>query len=250
MNDDDLILYYYDDGLDDAEHAAIAAALENDPALAARYRELRLSLERFDEPPVIRPPAQAVARWHRSIEGAAAGERAARPTGRAWHLPSFAWGAVAAALVGAVAIGIYFEDRGSPAPPVAGTTPEIPLENQPPILTELPAVMPASFARGVQVHLRESRQGIIRLAADPDADRTLLVRDILRQNRLFEQAARDNGSEDIARVLRAFEPVLLRLASEDVSDEDAAALRAKLAFELNVMLTKMERRESDGTKSI
>lgn len=250
MNDDDLILYYYNDGLDDAERAAIEAALDDDPTLAARYRELRLSLERFDEMPAIRPPEQAVARWHRSIERAAAAERAARPTGRAWHLPSFAWGAVAAALIGAVAIGIYLDDRVPPARPIAGTTPETQIDSRPLNVTEIPAAMPASFSRGVQVHLRDSRQGIIRLAADPDADRTLLVMDILRQNRLFEQAARDNGSEDIARVLRAFEPVLLRLASEDVSDEDAAALKAKLAFELNVMLTKMERRESDGTESI
>ena len=246
MNDDDLILYYYGDGLDEGERAAIENALEHDAALAARYRELRLSLERFDQGPVIPPPAQAVARWHRSIERAAAGGRAARPAGRAWHLPSFAWGAVAAALVGAVAIGIYLEDRGPPATPVADTTVKVPTGIQPP----LAQAMPVSFSRGVQVHLRESRQGIIRLAADPDADRTLLVMDILRQNRLFEQAARDNGSEDIARVLRAFEPVLLRLASEDVSEEDAAALRAKLAFELNVMLTKMAQRESDGTESI
>ena len=246
MNDDDLILYYYDDGLDDAGRAAIAAALENDAALAERYRELRLSLDCFDDRPVIRPPAQAVARWHRSIERAAAGQRAARPARRAWHLPSFAWGAVAAALVAAVAIGIYVEDPGPPTAPIAGTTAEIPVHELPPV----PAAMPASFSRGVQVHLRESRQGIIRLATDPEADRKLLVMDILRQNRLFEQAARDNGSEDVARVLRAFEPVLLRLASEDVSDRDAAALRAKLAFELNVMLTKMEQRESDGSKSI
>ena len=246
MNDDDLILYYYNDGLDDAERAAIGAALENDAALAARYRELRLSLERFGEPPMIRPPAPAVARWHRSIERAAAGERTARPTVRAWHLPSFAWGAVAAALIAVLAIGMLLEDSAPPATPVADTTVELPIETRP----SAPRAMPASFSRGVQVHLRESRQGIIRLAADPDADRALLVMDILRQNRLFEQAARDNGSEDIARVLRAFEPVLLRLASEDVSEEDAAALRAKLAFELNVMLTKMEQRESDGTESI
>ena len=246
MNDNDLILYYYDDGLDEIERAAIATALENDAELAERYRELRRSLERFDERPVIRPPAEAVARWHRSLEHAAASERAARPNIRAWHLPSFAWGALAAALVGAVAIGIYLEDRGPSATPVADTAPEIPIHDQPPMT----AAVPASFSRGVQVHLRESRQGIIRLAADPNADRSLLVTDILRQNRLFEQAARDNGSDDIARVLRAFEPVLLRLASEDVSDEDAAALKAKLAFELNVMLTKMEQGESHGSKSI
>ena len=45
MNDDTLILYYYDDGLTDKEKADIAAALEADSELAARYAELCRDLD-------------------------------------------------------------------------------------------------------------------------------------------------------------------------------------------------------------
>jgi len=90
----------------------------------------------------------------------------------------------------------------------------------------------------------------MRLPAGEAADRRMLIGDIVRQNRLFERAARDNNAEDLARVLRAFEPILQRLAREDLSAEDAAALKAKLTFELNVMLTKISANESDDHESI
>jgi hypothetical protein len=48
-------------------------------------------------------------------------------------------------------------------------------------------------------------------------------------------------------VLRAFEPILLRLAATDIAPEDAEALRAQLAFELKIMLTKLERGSSKET---
>ena len=72
---------------------------------------------------------------------------------------------------------------------------------------------------------------------------------IIDQNRLFERAAEQNDSQKLARVLRAFEPVLLQLAAEDLAPEDAEALRAQLAFELNVMLTKLSRDTSKETHS-
>ncbi len=74
-----------------------------------------------------------------------------------------------------------------------------------------------------------------------------MVNQIINQNRLFERAAEQNDADDLARVLRAFEPVLVRLAEEDLSDAEAEALRAKLAFELNVMLTKLSRDASNVT---
>lgn len=248
MNDDTLILYYYHDGLSDAERAAVEAALENDASLRERYRALRRSLDRFNDPPAERAPARTVSRWHRSIEHAAAGEHGGNtPTGGGWHFPSFAWGALAASLVAAVvAVGLYFGDEATPVPSIADGTERLGLDDR----SRGQLTTPVSFSRGLQVHLRESREDILRLAPHGNGDRTTLVMDIVRQNRLFERAARQHGAGDVARVLRAFEPVLLRLASEDTGAEDAAALRAKLGFELKVMLTKMAQSESDDTDSI
>jgi hypothetical protein len=90
----------------------------------------------------------------------------------------------------------------------------------------------------------------MRLSADGGVDRQLLIEAIMRQNRQFERAALEHDAGDVARVLRAFEPVLLRLASEDTGAEDAAALKAKLVFELNVVLTKMAAGPSEGSQSI
>ena len=47
MNDDQLILYYYDDGLSARERQGIAAALEENPQLAARYAVLCQDLDGF-----------------------------------------------------------------------------------------------------------------------------------------------------------------------------------------------------------
>lgn len=247
MNDETLILYYYGDGLSDDERAAVETALQDDASVRERYRALRRSLDRFTELPAEPVPAHAAARWHRSIERAAAGQRVEKQsTGSGWHFPSFAWGALAAALVAAVVVGLYLGDGTTPVPPpIADSRDGIDDGRSPAHDTA-----PVSFSRGLQLHLRESREDILRLAADGNTDRTMLIMDIMRQNRLFERAAREHEAKDVARVLRAFELVLMRLADEDLSAEDAAALRAKLVFELDVVLTKMEQRESDDMKSI
>jgi hypothetical protein len=42
----------------------------------------------------------------------------------------------------------------------------------------------------------------------------------------------------------------MQLAADDVTPEDAEALRAKLLFELNVVLTKLAHDTSDESQSI
>jgi hypothetical protein len=245
MNDDTLILYYYDDGLQTEERAKVEAALERDPALRERYRVLCRSLERIDESPEVAAPAHMAARWHRAINRAAAAEGRRRPSGGSgWHLPSFAWGALAAALVLAVSVRLWFMDSAPSAVPLLH---EQSIAGNP---SSGPAAVPVAFSRGLKVHLRDSRQELLRLPFGENAERELLLRDIMRQNRQFERAALDNNAEDVARVLRAFEPILQRLANEGTSAEDAAALKAKLVFELNVMLTKISAGESQDTQSI
>ena len=108
-------------------------------------------------------------------------------------------------------------------------------------------VMPAAFTRGLQVHLRDSRQQITSL--DQSTDSILLVLRIIEQNRLFETVAERNNAPELARVLRAFEPILLQLAATNIAPEDAEALRAKLAFQRHVMLTKLARVSSIETHS-
>jgi hypothetical protein len=244
MHDEKLILYYYDDGLSMEERSQIEAALTEDPALAARYKKLRNELSELSDVEIHPAPPDVVHRWHDSIDRAARMERNRYSTsGSSFNFMSFVWGAaVTAALAIGIGIGVYFS-AGITVPPVV---PDATVGT-----TSSPATtMTAAFTRGLQVHLRDSQREISRLPNYADADRALLLMDIIEQNRLFERTAEQKNSPKLARVLRAFEPILIRLAAEDLAPEDVEALRAQLAFELNVMLTKLAREASEEPHSI
>jgi len=240
MNDDTLLLYYYDDGLSIQERRDVEAAIAADESVRARYEELRLQLELLDIGSNVAAPTHMVQRWHDSIDRAAQREHVpVRSKSSPFNAMSFFWGAAVSAAL-AVGIGIGVIMSGSPvavefAPTVALVDPET------------SSIVPGAFARGMQVHLRDTQRNIVALSGDSREDRTLLVMRIIQQNRLFERAAEQNDSAGLARVLRAFEPILLRLAADDIAPEDADALRRQLEFELNVMLTKLERDTSKET---
>ena len=245
MNDDDLILYYFDDGLDDAQRERIRARLDNDAAMAARYGQLCSTLDALQGETVAAPPHLAP-RWHDLLDQVANREArdAERGAQRQRWVARVGWGAAIAATL-ALGIGIgTFLDRTQPAAPgVVDTGP-----------AELPAgrvdfATPA-LARGLQVYLREARADLQAVPADSDAERMLLIRDIIRQNRLFETAAEQQDAAKLARVLRAFEPILLQLAAEDIAAEDAEALSRKLSFELGVTLTKLDAETSKQAETI
>jgi len=183
-------------------------------------------------------PAHLKQQWHDAIDQAAALERGRAPVPRErWHPSSFLWGmAVSAAIAVGVAVGVFVsgDTIDTPAPYV--------VENA----TQLGAT-PVAFTRGLQHHFRSSQKQLADLDGSEDA--AMLVLRLVEQNRLFETAADQNNAPQLARVLRAFEPILLRLAATDIAPEDAEALRAQLSFELNVMLTKLAKESSDETHS-
>ena len=196
--------------------------------------ELRKLVEAH-EADVHPPPKHLVEQWHNAIDEAAALERGRRTQAtRRWHPASFLWGAaVTAALAIGIGIGYTLSDGNGivpEGPMIADVAPDSP-------------IIPAAFTRGLAVHLRDSHRQLTSLG--DDTDRTMLVLQIIEQNRLFESAAERNNAPKLARVLRAFEPILLQLAASDIAPEDAEALRAQLAFELNVMLTKLANQSSE-----
>ena len=229
MNEETLVLYYFDDGLSDREKQQIAAAIEADPDLAAQYATLSRDLDMIAGMDDVDVPAHVVQRMHDSID------RVARPvlvdtatSSRSFNPLSFAWGAaVTAALAIGIGIGMYFTGE---------TMPTQQSQSDP-------------FVRGMQVYLQDARDGITTMPIDGTDDRAQLIMHIVEQNRLFERAATQNQSADLARVLRAFEPILLKLASDDITPLEAEALRAQLTFELNVVLTKISRGSSNKTQT-
>lgn len=180
---------------------------------------------------VHRPPDHLVEQWHAAIDEAAALERGRQEQRRPrWKAgPLFLGMAVTAALALGIGIGFFAGDNGQT------------------ITAPAPVDSSVAFSRGLQYHLRDSRAQLVSLEEEPDA--TMLVLDIIAQNRMYEAAAEKNNAPRIARVLRAFEPILLRLAADDIAPEDAAALREQLEFELDVMLTKIARDASDKTQT-
>ena len=240
MNEETLTLYFYGDGLSDAERAEVKAALAKDPRLATRYEKLRRDLDGIAVDDTGTAPSHLMHRWHEVIDQAAKEEAVERQPTRSFHIGSFFWGtAVAASLAIAVAIGVYTDDEEIPVPDPGATVVDTPAPDG-----------TSALSRGLLVHFQDSRSQLAGLSPDANGERSELVMKIVQQNRLFARAATQGDSQDLARLLRAFEPVLLRLAAEDISPQDAASLQAQLSFELNVVLTKLSRRLSNETDSI
>lgn len=238
MTEDKLLLYYYDE-LPPNERADVEAAFAADPALAARYASLRAELADWQDTSLTPAPESDKRRWRDSIDRLARESNRRQGSrykaSRAWMLGIAA--AMTTALVAGIFIGTSLVEDPAPAmvpgPTLAGPD------------AAAPSAVPVSFTRGLQLHLRDSRSELSRIAHDDDADRILLTLQLIEQNRLFERAAVQNNAPNLARVLRAFEPILLQLASDDIAPEDAEALRRQLAFELKVVLTKLEAAPSE-----
>lgn len=183
-------------------------------------------------------PTHLKQQWHDAIDQAAALERrSANAAKTSWHPSSFFWGmAVSGALVIGVAIGFIASDGD--------------LEHGTPMQVNAlaqPKVIPAVFSRGLQHHFRSSQEQLAGIEGDKNS--VLMILRLVEQNRLFEKAAEQNNAPQLARVLRAFEPILMELAATDIASDDAEALRTQLSFELNVMLTKLAKESSDETHS-
>ena len=242
MNDETLTLYYYNDGLSTREREQVAHALATDPAVSDQYQALCRDLQGIADTGVDKAPADMVQRWHDGLDRAIGLEVQAVPKS-AVHSWSFLLGAaVTAALAIGVGIGIFISGDEQNVTPMME---ELIVDND---LTD--RGNSSAFIRGLQVHLRESERGLSALPASTDSDKAHLIMNIIEQNRLFERAAKQNESESMARVLRAFELVLVQLAADDITAENAEALRAKLLFELNVVLTKLAHDTSDEPQSI
>ncbi len=240
MNDDILTLYFYEDGLSAEERRDVARALQSDAEIAERYRRLCDDLSALEAPTDDALPPDMAARFHDTIDRAANLERGREQSAQPrMHFWSFFWGAaVTAALALGIGIGVWLG---------GGTTPDA---TQPMESFAAASGSPDAFVRSVQVHFRDSRSELNQLSEISAADRMILVASLIEQNRLYARAAEQNEADDLARVLRAFEPILVQLAAEDIAPTDAEALRTQLTFELDVMLTKLAREPSDETDSI
>jgi len=220
ISDDDLLLYHYRE-LDAADRARIGAALAGQPDLARRLHSLVAKLDAAVALPEVPVPAETQRRWKAALEreatkaepGDSPAVRRPRPfASRQWL--------VAATVAGlAILLGVQFSK--APVTPLANDTP-----------TAAEASDPAAYERGLKFHLASTEQTLADLGSASPEERARLIETISAQNRMYALAADRAGEPQLARVLRAFAPILESLAQDG---GDSSAALAQLSFELRVI---------------
>jgi len=222
ITDDELLLYYYRDGLDADERARIGAALSAQPELAQRLQTLVARLDAAAATPEVPVPANVQQRWQAALDRAADKERApeARPSRVArGFFADLRWQAAAAA-VAAVALTLIIQFAMQKPP-------ELTAEVAPPTPADA-----AAYERGLKFHLASTEQQLAELGSATPEERKRLIETIAAQNRMYALAAERAGEPQLARVLRAFAPIL---ESVEHGGGDPSASIAQLSFELRVM---------------
>lgn len=244
ISDNDLLLYYYRDGLDAAERARIAAALSEQPELAARLHRLVARLDAAAAVPDIPVPPHVQRRWQVALEHAAATDAAAERKAPKGRLARPRWRLAAAAC--AVALLIVTVKVATPP------APEILTEHHGPGETPATSTEAGSLAyeRGLRWHLASTEKQIGNLGEITDAERRQMIDAIIEQNRLYAIAAERANEPQLARVLRAFTPLLEQVAQE--GSARSAGEVAQLHFELKVMQARLNAAttEQPGADSI
>lgn len=241
VNDELLTLYYYRDELSDKQLAAIELALKQDQSLARHYAQLCGQLDRLKAQNNAPATPQAMQRWHAALDQAAAQEittsiQAEKPARSFWLERLFRFNVpVAASAVMILALGV-----------VIGVN----LQNT--NITGFPGSAMAdhsgqSFVRGVGAYMQEAEMQLAGLEANDISQRRVLIKEIIGRNRLYIRAAENSQSPELARVLRAFEPVLISLADPQTASQQFDRAKAQLSFELSAMQTKLTHDASKQT---
>ncbi|HSE12947.1 MAG TPA: hypothetical protein VLB69_09955, partial [Rudaea sp.] len=226
ISDNDLILYFYRDGLDASRMREIDDALFAAPELRARYARLQRMLRAADAEPAPEPDAQFVERvWQRlDPRLASLGAPRANTGWRALLLGTLhslvaPRAAIAAACMLLLAIGVAFYAGRWSAP-------------QPDEIAQTRANAMAARVLDAYVaeHLRAT-EGLLLTAVNSDdaslASNRDLASSLVDSNRLYAQAATRSGNTRLAEFLRQLEPVLLELANQspDASVQSIDGLR-------------------------
>jgi hypothetical protein len=225
ISDDELILYYYRDGLDAADRARIGAALSEHPDIAQRMHGLVARLDAAAAMPEVPVPDDVQQRWRAALERASLKEekRAERAPRRSF-LMDLRWPAAAAVAI--LAFVFVMKTAKPPAPDqTAGVA-------TPAISAEPGAGDASAYERGLKFHLASTEQQLAEIGSANPEERARLVDALIAQNRMYALAAERVGEPQLARVLRAFAPVLESLAH---GGGDSSASIAQLSFELRVM---------------
>lgn len=225
INDDELLLYYYRDGLEAADRARIGAAIAADPKLAQRLHAMVARLDVAAATPEVPVPDAIQQRWQAALDRAARGGVREIPRARPLFSPRWQYAAAAAAVV---ALVVAFQVM---------RTPPTGIENS--VATTEPAGddTGSAYEHGLKFHLASTERQLATLGDASPEERARLIEVIMSQNRMYALAAERAGEPQLARVLRAFNPILEDLANG--RSESTAADVSQLSFELRVMQARL-----------
>ena len=228
ITDDDLLLYYYRE-LDPADRARIGAALGEQPELARRLHALVSRLDAAANIPEVPVPAQVQDRWAAALDRAATQTRVAAAP-RRFSAPLIWQAAAAAVTVFALIFSIQRVMQSPPEQVVENTTPTQ-------SGNDTGSDKGTAYENGLKFHLASTERRIASLGEATPEERARLVETIISQNRMYALAAERAGEPQLARVLRAFNPILEDLANG--RSGSTAADVAQLSFELRVMQARL-----------
>jgi hypothetical protein len=213
INDSELILYHYRDGLPTARLREIAAALATDAALSARYSALCATLDAsaLDLPP--EPPSDLSERIWLGLSVRAAADVAQPPflalrsrqaSGRRRLQRSLAAGLAAAVLLSLSFIAGREHGLQEPSPTALVASDRV-------------------YANVLAQHLDTTRHALM-TAVNADSDglrfgNAELARALIDNNRLYLAAARHSGDTRLVDLLQSIEPVLIELANPAGSED-------------------------------
>lgn len=217
INDEDLLLYHYRE-LDAAERARIGAELSTQPELAQRLQALVARLDTAADIPEVPVPPQVLERWRSALDRAATETRVTQ-TPRRFSAPVL-WQAAAAVVT---VFALVFSIQRVMQPPAPTETAR--------------GAEPSAYEHGLKFHLASTEQRLAALSEASPEERARLVDTIIGQNQMYALAAERAGEPQLARVLRAFNPILEDLANGH--SESTAADIAQLSFELRVMQARL-----------
>jgi hypothetical protein len=94
-----------------------------------------------------------------------------------------------------------------------------------------------AYENGLKFHLASTEQNLASLGEATPEERARLIETMISQNRIYALAAERAGEPQLARVLRAFTPILESLANGDGELTESGI--AQLGFELRVMQARL-----------
>ena len=225
ITDDDLVLYYYRDGLDAARIAQITEALTTSQALRERYTAIERAVAHFDqgEDELTPDPDLGTRLWRRLeprlvVAGVVASSSSARGSGslrgqsaldrlRTWLAPAPLRPSFAAAAILVVAIGAgFFIGRQSVTVPPGATSAEADTAAR----RVLDAYVAANLRATERLLLTASNSGDASLLED----NRQLAQSLVESNRLYALAAARASNTRLADFLRQLEPILVSLANQ------------------------------------